>query len=222
MNPIDTIDRLSILPHDEQSRLVATRSTEDRNKAIESCLRYAKKLAGKSTSAGREDEMNDILSETTLGMIEAAIRFNPANGTTFLTYATWWIRREIYKYYENRNLVYVPKKKFTGGLRPLMVYTDATVNDNDNSPWGNTLKDDKENPEEKLMRESEWSQLREAVDSLPSRMNTVIVGRFWRGKTLREIGLEMGTSRERVRQIQAEAESLLVKKMGRPLAKRPS
>ena len=47
--------------------------------------------------------------------------------------------------------------------------------------------------------------LTDALASLTEQEAAVIRGRFWDGKTLRQIGQELGLTRERIRQVEAEA-----------------
>jgi RNA polymerase primary sigma factor len=39
--------------------------------------------------------LEDLLSEGTVGLLEAAARFDPARGVKFASYAIWWIRKRI-------------------------------------------------------------------------------------------------------------------------------
>ena len=71
------------------------------------------------------------------------------------------------------------------------------------------------NPEEELLREESQSLIRLALKDLSDQEQTVLVNRFGleggRTFTLKEIGERMGISRERVRQIEAQAKKRLKK-----------
>lgn len=64
-----------------------------------------------------------------------------------------------------------------------------------------------------VMREMETSGLAETIESLPERNRRVLVRRYGLGEeapaSLRELSEELGVSRERIRQIQQEAERML-------------
>src|SRR3712207_595656 len=64
-----------------------------------------------------------------------------------------------------------------------------------------------------VMREMETTQLKEAIEGLPERARYVLVRRYGlddrEPATLAELGDELDISRERVRQLQREAERIL-------------
>jgi RNA polymerase primary sigma factor len=90
--------------------------------------------------------------------------------------------------------------------------------DADGSELGDSIADERySDTPDTVMREMEVTELREAVGRLPERARYVLVRRYGldgrEPATLVELGGEMGISRERVRQMQREAECIL--KLGR-------
>ena len=49
--------------------------------------------------------LEDLEAEGTLGLLEAATRFDPARGVRFLTYAGWWIRKRIVEAVSRQSLL---------------------------------------------------------------------------------------------------------------------
>ena len=49
--------------------------------------------------------LEDLEAEGTLGLVEAALRFDPARGVRFLTYAGWWIRKRIVEAISRQSLL---------------------------------------------------------------------------------------------------------------------
>ena len=60
---------------------------------IEDNLRFVVWIAREYSNMGVP--LEDLLNEGTVGLIEAARRFDPKHGTRFITYAVWWIRKSI-------------------------------------------------------------------------------------------------------------------------------
>lgn len=82
--------------------------------------------------------------------------------------------------------------------------------DDSNVDWSQNLPDDKvPSPEEKLLDESEEQMIRNLLNSIDQREATVLRMRYGldgeEAKTLKQIGQEIGLTRERVRQIERDA-----------------
>lgn len=97
---------------------------------------------------------------------------------------------------------------------------DARVGKDKETPISDYLVDDSvRSPEESLMRKQNKSMIRTALAILNKQEQSVITQRYGfgggKGRTLKEIGLDMGISRERVRQIECQAKERLRRYLGR-------
>ena len=63
------------------------------DRLIDDNLRFVVWIAREYSNMGVP--LEDLLNEGTIGLIEAARRFDPKHGTRFITYAVWWIRKSI-------------------------------------------------------------------------------------------------------------------------------
>jgi len=87
---------------------------------------------------------------------------------------------------------------------------DSPVTDDNEKSFINILQDPNEiNPAHRLMQESLMKKIDSCLDKLTEKQREVLIRRFGlRGlehRTLEEVGVEIGLTRERVRQIQVEA-----------------
>lgn len=82
---------------------------ESRNAVVVSHARLARKMAKKYENIGNELglELNDLIQAAYLGLMTAAEKFNPTRGTTFQSYAQWWILHEINKCLRKGRLISV-------------------------------------------------------------------------------------------------------------------
>lgn len=97
---------------------------------------------------------------------------------------------------------------------------DARVGRDKDTPIGDYLVDDSiRGPEDSLIRKENKDLVRLALSVLNKQEQHVIAYRYGFGtgktRTLKEIGLEMGISRERVRQIECQAKDRLRRYFGR-------
>ena len=63
------------------------------NELIESHARLVVRIASRYRASAAS--LGDLVQEGNIGLMEAALRFDPAHNTRFSTYATWWIVRMI-------------------------------------------------------------------------------------------------------------------------------
>ncbi len=239
----------------EQEREIAVSigegCTHSRNELVESNLGFVAKIASEYRNLGLPFE--DLLNEGSLGLIEAAQRFDGSKGTRFLTYAIWWIRKFILTAVSrNSTLVRLPGEQARRmremrkveerlrsrlGRQPLREEISRELNHSltrveevlryrpretsiDESPGEGTrslkelLTDERlSDPSQEMLDREARDRALTAVDRLSPIERRVIRARFGlmgkTAKSLREIGEQLGVSRERVRQIEVQAKERL-------------
>ena len=93
---LEEIGRIPLLTQEEETLLAAKVRAGDSNaksRLIEANLRLVVSVA--KGFRGQRMEFADLIQAGNLGLMNAADKFDPARGTRFSTYATWWIRHSI-------------------------------------------------------------------------------------------------------------------------------
>ena len=93
---LEEIGRIPLLTQEEETLLAAKVMAGDsdaKSRLIEANLRLVVSVA--KGFRGQRMEFADLIQAGNLGLINAADKFDPARGTRFSTYATWWIRQSI-------------------------------------------------------------------------------------------------------------------------------
>lgn len=175
----------------------------------------AYRLAKKSSCVDYED----LLQEGLLGLLKAVEKFNPDKhpDVKFNTYAGYWIQAYVTTYaLEKMRTVRVPKNTATkawkaGNPYPITAKSIDTgfLGDGDEETGSKSLldvlgfatyQDDEKRDTDDLHR-----KLHNAINSLTARESAVLRGRYFEDQTLSALGEQWGITRERTRQIQAEA-----------------
>ncbi|MEM7568361.1 MAG: RNA polymerase factor sigma-32 [Pseudomonadota bacterium] len=237
-----------------------------------SYLRLVISVAGRFRNYGLP--MSDLIQEGTVGLMEAAARFEPEREIRFSTYATWWIRSAMQDYIlRNWSIVRTGttaahktlffnlrrvRAKIAGEydkpmsldsrqdvadhlgvrLRDVEVMearlssSDRSLNmmvgEEGDTQWQDFLPCEAPLPEEVVsyQRDSEVRStlIKEAMTSLTEREVIIISERQLTDEsvTLSALGERLGISKERVRQIEAQAltklKNALTRRVGDPVA----
>lgn len=85
------------------------RDNEARQALIEANLRFVIRRAKKFTQD--PEVLHTLISAGNIGLMQAVDRFNIDTSHRFLTYAEWWIRKEIMDELNRSNMIHVPTHK---------------------------------------------------------------------------------------------------------------
>jgi RNA polymerase sigma factor (sigma-70 family) len=88
-----------------------------RDKLIVSNLRFVIKRAQTLTADSRRRDL--LISAGNVGLLIAVDKYNPSLDTRFLTYAEWWIRKEMFDAINGAALVHIPPQKRRAILKKL-------------------------------------------------------------------------------------------------------
>jgi RNA polymerase primary sigma factor len=158
-------------------------------------------------------EWEDLFQAGWLGLYRAAERFDSSRGFAFSTYANYWIRHFIQRAIMNeRRTVRVPvhaqnSARQDGYRIPYDALSlDAPLDsaDSGSATWVDFMQSESD-PSGDAEQSDLADRVGAAVERLGEKDRRIVKGRFWRDRTLGEIGDDMGVSRERVRQREAAA-----------------
>lgn len=233
--------------HDKASA-VPRRGTQAPDAWVVSAMAYVPCVARRFLGCGLS--FDDLLAAGNLGLVQAALRFDPARNVKFVTYADWWIRKAILKtIQEHSGPVRLPRYRLEqlrelhetrtrlqhdSGREPTVeelaratrrsseeidmllgigrrgVSLEDQGHLDELRPLNRTLADDLDkSPQRALLRKDSLRHVRRSIEALDERERVVLDLRFGLSSdpamTLREAGLRLGISRERVRQIERRA-----------------
>lgn len=168
------------------------------------------KIARSYARGCRHLTFEDLVSEGFLGLMRAAELFDPARGFAFSTFAVHWIRQGCTRAIANKErCIRIPVWRLAANNAAGVsnaertVSLDAPVGDTDeDKTWHDVFA--AAEPGAPEFERSELAAVGAAVDQLPERAAAVVRGRL-QGLTLRQVGEDLGVSRERARQLERDA-----------------
>ena len=90
------ISRLEMVSPEEEMELACRIKAGDDaafNRLVEANLRFVVSVAKQYQNRGME--LMDLVAEGNIGLMKAALKFDPSRGFKFISYAVWWIRQQI-------------------------------------------------------------------------------------------------------------------------------
>jgi len=160
---------------------------------------------------GRGVPFDDVIAEGCVGLLKAIRGYRAENGTRFMTYASFWVRKQILAAVADQpHAIHVPRYARQRGYSvPRVLRLDGPKNGDTDLSLGDRLAHPDLLPAEAIIEREQHVQVRRHVLRLPLRERAVIAWRFGLGgqapQTLHEIGHRFGLSKERVRQIEVSA-----------------
>jgi RNA polymerase sporulation-specific sigma factor len=201
------------LSDEEEARYIALLQSGDpdaRNVLVERNLRLVAHIVKKFDNTG--EDVDDLISIGTVGLIKGISTFNPAKGTKLATYAARCIENEI--------LMHLRCLKRNRG--DVSIYDPIGVDHEGNEiTYMDVLFTEADEVSERVDNHFEEKRLRERISRLDGKERKVVElrygltnGRRW---TQREIAWLMGVSRSYVSRIEKKAVGKLCKDLNIPI-----
>jgi RNA polymerase primary sigma factor len=254
-SPLETylreINETALLTADQERELAVRIGEGDiraRDQMVRANLRLVVNIA--RGYSGKGLGLQDLIEEGNLGLLRAVEGFDPAMGTRFSTYASYWIKQSIKRALINTGktiripaymvellskwrratarlteeldrspspeevarVLGLPKKKLPIIKKAIKIYNATPHTDQTEAGWtlGDMVMDeDQKTPDDALVESDSLHHVMTMLQTMDEREAIVLRMRFGldghEPKTLKEIGEQLGLTRERVRQIETEA-----------------
>jgi len=166
------------------------RAVQTKNQIVQANLRLVVSIAKRHVSAA--DEFFELVSDGNMSLIRAAEKFDFSRGNKFSTYASWAIM-----------------KNFARTIPEQFKQRDRFRTSHDEM-FSATEDDRSDQYEQESAQQLREQQIGKILCRLDEREQKIIINRFGLDHnqeplTLKQVGAEMGVTKERVRQIEARA-----------------
>lgn len=178
---------------------------------------------------GRGLDVDDLFQEGSRGLIRAVESFDSGRKVNFLTYAVWWVRQSIRTALrEKGRMIRIPSNRFekikTRNPKETQAANEARLDEiyrlsnlaRLDAPIDGrefSITDPEPTPTDSYEESQTKANIEALVKSLPDRLRLIISFRFGlfgsKPETLEEVAERLSLTRERVRQLQNDAEKIL-------------
>jgi RNA polymerase primary sigma factor len=111
LNDISKIDKFESPEEEAECAIKAINGDKlAKDELVMKNLRFVVSVAKKYES--QSASLPDLVNQGNIGLIQASNKFDPSKGYKFISYAVWWIRREILDYFYNSSrAIRIPTNK---------------------------------------------------------------------------------------------------------------
>lgn len=93
------VRQYKILTPEEEAECFERYKSGDESAATEILMSNQRFVLKVARTYGNDDNIMDLISQANLGVMEAIKRYDTESNYKFISYAVWWIRREIFNYF---------------------------------------------------------------------------------------------------------------------------
>ncbi len=224
------------VPNEEPLKDAFPPLNQEQQDLVQSAIRYAQKLCIQTarmvarmwyvnaTPNMVQDLFDQLIGAAYAGLCQAAQRYDSSLGTKFITHSHWWIIQGMQKELHTLFLAIGPKSLKSANRQHILLASCSEGPGSWRLNTGNTdhpdeaagLHDHRTSEKEQIEMVEEEDRAfqrlcRKLAKVLEPRDFKVICQRIVAGVSLREVGKELGISKERVRRLELRALAMLRK-----------